>query len=148
MRRIVLLALVAAITLTAPARAADSFAAVYTVVGANPNGKPYHGHCEILAQEAGYLLHWVLEQGEEAWGMGFVSDGRLIVAAGAPTVAGVLLTNVAVYAKKKDTLAGEWTTPQSKGIYKETLTRTAGAMPEPSHPVLPQHEIRERVSLH
>lgn len=108
---------------------------VYVVEGTNANGEHYDGTVEIVAQGDTFIVHWALSNTEEAYGVGIMSHGQLVVAAGLMTPAGVMLSNVAAYTLRPGgPLVGEWAMPGIPGIYKETLTKLPGhprAAPRP-----------------
>lgn len=143
MRRALLTMMLAGLLIAAP-RADDPLAGVYRVDGTNASGKPYTGMVEIAQQGSVYILHWVMGQ-EESYGVGFVSKGQLVVAAGPPTQVGVMLSNAAAYTiKKGQPLVGQWVMPGSTKVFQETLTKTEAKMPPPIHPS-PAADVREHV---
>lgn len=140
MRRLFLcLALTVAVTIV-PRAATSNLEGTYRVEGTNPDGKPYTALCEIRAQGSVFILHWTFPGSqEEAYGVGIVSHGLLVVAAGPPTQMGVMLSNVAVYTVKRGKpLTGTWSTPEGKGLYEEVLTKLPKDHPQGTPPVAPK----------
>src|SRR5262249_40608246 len=114
----------------------------YRVEGVNPDGKAYQGTAEIRAQGDVFIVHWTLPAQEESYGVGFVSHGMFVVAAGVPTSGGVALANVALYVVERGKpLVGEWSTPTGQGICSETLTK----LPPGHPPLLPDDPTPRRV---
>lgn len=116
--------LATAFALSANARAQSDIAGLYKVAGTYPTGQAYEGVVEIVAKEGGavYLLHWVIESAEYV-GIGFVSTGALIVAAGPIGPLGPMLANVASYTLQDGKPSeGLWAMPGGKKLYPENLS--------------------------
>ena len=133
---LVMLALVLTVPTAPFAKEPYDLAGLYAVDGQNPNGKPYSGTVEIVAKGETYMLHWILPTAtgdEESYGVGFISHGQLVVAAGAPTPMGVMITSVVAYRLEKGMpTKGQWASPVSPGIYAETLKKLPKGHPVPT----------------
>lgn len=114
--------------------ATNELVGTYKVEGQNAAGKTYTGTVEIVPQGSVFLLHWTLGSGgEEVYGVGIVTHGLLVVAAGPPGPMGVMLSNVVAYTLTPgQPLTGVWSTPAGNGIMPETLTKLPAGHPAPA----------------
>lgn len=128
-RHFVLSLVLACIVLVAPLTAQPSLEGVYTVQGVNPNSdKVYVAVLEIKANEntPTYLLRWTTGKdanGEwnEAYGYGYISEGRLIVIIQDEVSQGLVLAD---YTSMNGVWKGTWSPVGSGLIGTEECTKS------------------------
>ena len=142
MRRAIRHALVAMLLATAgvastSASGEPELEGVYAVVGVNPDGSEYRGFVHMVRHSETLLVSWVFphtsDEGvvfvQASVGIGIVSNGALAVSYYTARTAGVAIYRIEEDGKR---LAGRWTVVGDGGaVHTETLTRLAGAVPEP-----------------
>jgi hypothetical protein len=108
----------------------------YDCQGVEPDGTPYHGLVQIVANHGTYDVIWIFSSGQQYAGLGVVNGDVLAVS---------YFTNrpgvVAYKIEHSDTtpkLSGQWTVVGAGRVFNETLTRVSREVKRPDPPPAPR----------
>lgn len=116
-----------------PADADAPLVGTYDCQGVEPDGTPYHGLVQIVANNGTYDVIWMFGSGQQYAGLGVVNGDVLAVSyfTSRPGVVAYKIENN----DKGPRLHGQWTVVGAGQVFKETLTRVTRDVQRPERPV-------------
>jgi hypothetical protein len=115
----ILLPLVSPATSTAEVPA--PLVGTYDCEGVEPDGSPYKGIVQIVANRSTYDVIWIFESGQQYAGLGVV-NGDVLAVSYFTNRPGVVAYKIE-QGDKGPRLLGQWTVVGAGSVFRETLTR-------------------------
>jgi hypothetical protein len=112
----------------------------YDCQGVEPDGTPYHGIVQIIANHGTYDVIWIFGSGQQYAGLGVVNGNVLAVSyfTNRPGVVAYQIEN----GENGPRLQGQWTVVGAGAVFKETLNRVSRDVKRPEPPPQPPREAK------
>ena len=104
----------------------------YDCQGVEPDGTPYHGIVQIIANKGTYDVIWIFSSGQQYAGLGVV-NGNVLAVSYFTNRPGVVAYQIEK-GEKGPRLQGQWTVVGAGAVFKETLTRVTRDVKRPEMP--------------